>query len=219
MPPDNPEYSGKASAPSSGAKGTDPQAPAGPANASSGVPRRSFLTRALASVIGVAIVLVPLAAGVGFFFDPLFRRRRAARAGAGDSSGRDAEGFLRVASLASLPDNGQPQIFTVSDDLVDAWNKFPNQPVGRVYLRKLPAGGVSAFNVRCPHLGCAVDYRPSENDYFCPCHLSAFDLDGQRENEIPPRGMDSLDVKIKNGTEVWVRYQSFKAGTPEKIPV
>ena len=49
--------------------------------------------------------------------------------------------------------------------------------------------------------------------------MSAFNLDGQKENEIPPRGMDELAVKIKNGTEIWVHYQVFKAGTPQKIPV
>lgn len=179
-------------------------------------PRRGFLTKALAVLIGGLIVAVPAAAGLAFFFNPILRKNRGATGGA---DRRDADGYLRVASLASLPDDGRPQIFTVYDDLVDAWNKFVDQPIGRVFLRKLPDGKVSAFNVRCPHLGCAVDYRASQNDYFCPCHTSAFNLDGQKKNEIPPRGMDALDVKIKNGAEVWVRYEVFKAGTPDRIPV
>jgi menaquinol-cytochrome c reductase iron-sulfur subunit len=179
--------------------------------------RRGFFSEVLAFFIGGAILTVPLAGGLALFLDPLLRRKRASSSG--QDARRDADGFLRVASLASLPDNGKPQIFTVYDDVVDAWNKFADQPIGRVFLRKLTDGSVTAFNVRCPHLGCAVDYRSSHNDYFCPCHMSAFNLDGQKENEIPPRGMDSLDVKIKNKAEVWVRYQFFKAGTPEKIPV
>jgi len=179
--------------------------------------RRGFFSEVLAFVIGGSILTVPLVGGLALFLDPLLRRKRSSTSG--QDARRDADGYLRVASLASLPDNGKPQIFTVYDDVVDAWNKFPDQPIGRVFLRKLPDGNVTAFNVRCPHLGCAVDYRSSHNDYFCPCHMSAFNLDGQKENEIPPRGMDSLDVKIKNKTEVWVRYQFFKAGTPEKIPV
>lgn len=186
-------------------------------DASQDATRRGFFSEVLAFCIGAAILAVPLVSGLALFFDPLFRRNR--RSSTGEDPRRDPEGFLRVASLASLPENGRPQIFTVYDDLVDAWTKFANQPIGRVYLRKLLDGRVTAFNVRCPHLGCAVDYRASRNDYFCPCHMSAFNLDGQRENEIPPRGMDSLDVKVKNGTEIWVRYQVFKAGTPEKITV
>lgn len=179
--------------------------------------RRGFFSEVAAFCIGALILLVPLAGGLALFVDPLLRRGR--RSSAGQDQRRDADGFLYVASLASLPDGGRPQMFTVYDDLVDAWNKFADQPVGRVFLRKLPDGSVTAFNVRCPHLGCAVDYRASANDYFCPCHMSAFNLDGQKENEIPPRGMDSLDVKLKNGSDIWVRYQVFKAGTPDKIPV
>jgi menaquinol-cytochrome c reductase iron-sulfur subunit len=180
------------------------------------VSRRNFMSEALAFCVGSVLLVVPLAGGLALFLDPLFRRRRDSSSG---NARRDADGFLRVATLSAIPDNGRPQIFTVYDDIVDAWNKFADQPIGRVFLRKLGNGNVTAFNVRCPHLGCAVDYRSSHNDYFCPCHMSAFSLDGQRENEIPPRGMDALDVTIKNGTEVWVRYQVFKAGTPQKIAV
>lgn len=179
-------------------------------------PRRSFLTKAIAVLTGGLIVAVPTAGGLAFFLGPLLRKSNGS-SGGGDTR-RDADGFLRVASVASLPSNGRPQVFTVYDDVVDAWNKFVDQPVGRVYLRKLPDGKVEALNVRCPHLGCAVDYRVSQNDFFCPCHTSAFDLDGKKKNEIPPRNMDSLDVKIKNG-EVWVQYKVFKAGTPDQIPV
>jgi menaquinol-cytochrome c reductase iron-sulfur subunit len=179
--------------------------------------RRGFFSEILAFCIGSSILAVPVISGLSLFLDPLLRRKRGGSSG--EDARRDADGYLYVASLASLPDNGRPQICTVYDDVVDAWNKFADQPIGRVFLRKLPDGSVTAFNVRCPHLGCAVDYRSSHNDYFCPCHMSAFNLDGQKENEIPPRGMDSLDVKIKNKTDVWVRYQFFKAGTPEKVAV
>jgi menaquinol-cytochrome c reductase iron-sulfur subunit len=181
-----------------------------------GGPRRNFLAKLLAFVTGGVIVAVPVAAGLGFFIDPLIRKRGSS--GGGDGR-RDVEGYLPVTPLAAIPADGRPQVFTVYDDSVDAWNKFSNQPVGRVFLRRLPDGTVTAFNVRCPHLGCAVDYRPAQNDYLCPCHMSAFDLDGHKKNEIPPRNLDSLDVKIKNKTEVWIHYEVFKAGTPDKIVV
>jgi menaquinol-cytochrome c reductase iron-sulfur subunit len=210
MPPEPPADSRKKATTSS--EGSRPLAEA----PSAGGPRRNFLAKALALVIGGAIVILPTAAGLAFFLDPLLRKRGSA--GCAEAR-RDAEGFLPVTPLAAIPSDGRPQIFTVYDDTIDAWNKFANQPVGRVFLRRLPDGAVTAFNVRCPHLGCAVDYRPSQNDYLCPCHMSAFDLDGQKRNEIPPRNLDSLDVKIKDKHEVWVRYQVFKAGTPDRIVV
>jgi menaquinol-cytochrome c reductase iron-sulfur subunit len=181
-----------------------------------GSPRRNFLAKALAFLTGGALVTLPTAAGLAFFLDPLLRKRGTSGGRAGR---RDAEGFLPVTPLAAIPADGRPQIFTVYDDAVDAWNKFANQPVGRVFLRRLPDGSVTAFNMRCPHLGCAVDYRPSQNDYLCPCHMSAFALDGQKKNEIPPRDLDSLEVKVKDKSEVWVRYEVFKAGTPDRIVI
>jgi menaquinol-cytochrome c reductase iron-sulfur subunit len=183
----------------------------------SGAPRRQFFTKVVAFLTGGVILAIPAAAGLGFFLDPLLRKKR--DGSSGGKAMRDDRGFLRVASLASLPDDGRPKMFTVYDDVVDAWNRFADQPVGRVFLRKLPDGHVTAFNVRCPHAGCAVDYRAQQNDYFCPCHTSAFNLDGGPENQIPPRGLDELEVAIKDGTEVWVQYKVFKAGIPEKKSV
>jgi len=181
-----------------------------------GGPRRNFLAKALAFLTAGVLLTLPTAAGLAFFLDPLLRKRGTSGGAIGR---RDAEGFLPVTPLAAIPADGRPQIFTVYDDAVDAWNKFANQPVGRVFLRRLPDGSVTAFNVRCPHLGCAVDYRPAQNDYLCPCHMSAFALDGQKKNEIPPRDLDSLEVKVKDKSEVWVRYEVFKAGTPDRIVV
>ena len=33
-----------------------------------------------------------------------------------------------------------------------------------------------------------------------------------------PRAMDELEAEVRNG-EVWVRFQNFRKGSPEKIPV
>ena len=89
----------------------------------------------------------------------------------------------------------------------------------------VPADGTPVASI-CPHLGCSVDFRPAEQDFFCPCHTSAFALDGKKTNEIPPRDMDSLEVSMRTngaddpaGQEIWVRYQKFRGATAEKIAV
>ena len=33
-----------------------------------------------------------------------------------------------------------------------------------------------------------------------------------------PRGLDELEVEIRNKSEVWVKFRNFRAGVPEKIP-
>ena len=188
-------------------------------NASPAVPennRRGFLTKALAVVIGGLAGLVPAVAGIAVFLDPLRKRKRR---GKGSQTG-GPEGFLKVAVLDGLPID-EPRRFTVIDDLVDAWNLFPDEPVGVVYLVRTGKQAVTALNADCPHAGCRVDFSPDRDVYQCPCHNSSFKPLGEIANSRSPsaRGLDSLEVdpgKLKDG-EVWVKFQSFRSGTPEKI--
>jgi menaquinol-cytochrome c reductase iron-sulfur subunit len=141
--------------------------------------------------------------------DPLHRRS----AGPG--------GFVRVTQLDVLPADGIPRKYPILADKVDAWNKYPNTPVGAVYLRRTGEKTVQALNVVCPHTGCFVDYRAERKGYFCPCHNSSFGADGQINDPASPapRDLDTLEVELRNGNEVWVRFQNFQAGHKEKIPV
>ena len=103
-------------------------------------------------------------------------------------------------------------------DRVDAWNRYPQQPVGSIWLRRAADGEILAFNSICPHLGCSVDFRSAQSDFFCPCHLSHFNLDGQRQNKIPPRDMDRLETEVRDG-KIWVKYQNFRGGVTEKTVI
>ncbi len=146
------------------------------------------------------IVAIPAAFGGLFFLDPLLRKRNGTGASGGGAAKKDEEGFIRLDVTADvIPADGLPVAVTVRDDSEDAWNKFLNVPVGSIWLRKDASGTLTAFNSVCPHLGCSVNYRRSENDFFCPCHTSAFSLDGKKTNEVPPRDMDSLDVSLRTG--------------------
>jgi len=83
---------------------------------------------------------------------------------------------------------------------VDAWTTYKDVPVGAVYLTR-KGDEVVAFNLKCPHLGCAIDFRKQSNDYFCPCHNSSFALDGSvtTENSPSPRPMDTMETKVEKG--------------------
>ncbi len=174
-------------------------------------PRRSFLYQASALIVSLIVGLSPVAAGLAFFADPLLRRRPTMK-------GASSDGFLPVAKKSELPVDGTPVRFALLADKVDAWNVFPHQTIGTVYLR-LINDQVIAFNDVCPHLGCKIDYKPATKSFFCPCHASAFNLDGEKTNPIPPRGMDTLEVRIDDGGQVWVKYINFQRGKAEKVPV
>ena len=79
---------------------------------------------------------------------------------------------------------------------------------------------VQALNVVCPHAGCFVDYNPAGKDYHCPCHNSTFALTGKisSRSSPAPRGLDELEVEIRNETEIWVKFQNFHAGRAKKTP-
>lgn len=174
-------------------------------------PERRGLVAALASVVtGAAITLTPLCAGVMFALDPIRRPRQKFK-------GADAQGFLPVATLSDLPTSGEPVKYVIRADLIDAWNLFKDRTIGSIYLRNV-AGTVIAFNDVCPHLGCKVNYQSANKSFYCPCHASTFDLDGKKINKIPPRGMDTLDVKVDANGRVWVKYQDFRGAVAEKIP-
>lgn len=170
-------------------------------------PRRSFLTNVSALVVGAFASLVPLAASAMALLDPL-------RKDAGNSD------MVLVTKLAAVPEDGTPKKFTVRQDRVDAWSTQANTPVGAVYLRRTGAD-VSALNVVCPHAGCFVGLAQDRSRFGCPCHNSSFDLNGavNDPSSPSPRDMDSLPVELRNGDEVWVRFQNFLPGRHDKTAV
>ena len=176
--------------------------------------RRDFIKGA-SCAIGAAIGAVPMAAGVRVVLDPLSRQATA----------EEGAEFIRLADVSDLPE-GEPMKFAIVEDKKDKWSRYKDVPVGAVYLLKTATQeesetsiSVIAYNTVCPHLGCFVDYREKEQDFFCPCHDSNFDLNGKLVKGVSPRAMDTLEVdeeKLKAG-EVWVKFQRFKGNTKEKI--
>jgi menaquinol-cytochrome c reductase iron-sulfur subunit len=168
--------------------------------------RRGFFAQASALVLWFGAVAVPTVVGLLSFSNPLRQR------------GRDGR-FLKITSLDVLPSDGTPRRFPVLADRTDAWNRFPNEPVGALYLRRLEDDQVEAIHVVCPHAGCFVDYDAAEDIFFCPCHQASFSLEGKRLDETSPspRDLDTLEAEVRGKDEVWVKFQNFRTGTPEKI--
>jgi menaquinol-cytochrome c reductase iron-sulfur subunit len=166
--------------------------------------RRGFLTKTTAVVAAGVACAVPVAACKIAFLSPL-----------GQAS--EAGEPMRLAMLASLPDDGTPVRVPVLLDVVDGWSRTPNQPVGAVFLRKIGKDQIVALQAECPHAGCAVAYDPQKRDFVCPCHLARFDLDGKRTDagSESPRDLDTLTAEPR-GSEVWVKFERFIVGQTSK---
>lgn len=69
---------------------------------------------------------------------------------------------------------------------------------GRFYLSRLDNGGFLALSRSCTHLGCTVPWVDDEKRFVCPCHSSAFDINGDVIEPPAPRAMDLFEVSIEN---------------------
>ena len=70
---------------------------------------------------------------------------------------------------------------------------------GRFYLVRMADGGFLALYRKCTHLGCAVPWNPADGKFVCPCHASAFEMDGQVINPPAPRPLDRFTITIVDG--------------------
>ena len=128
--------------------------------------------------------------------------------------------WVQLTKLDLLPVGSAPRLFQVFVERTDAWTRHGRSAVGSVYLERVAENDVRAFSTACPHLGCSVVWQDTQRNYFCPCHDSAFTKEGEVIQPSPAaRPLDTLLVEVRNENEVWVRFQDFKAGIKEKIPV
>jgi Rieske Fe-S protein len=160
--------------------------------------------------LGALMTTVLAVPGVAFILSPLRRQGREDR-------------FETLTRLDQL-EVGVPRSFAIIEDRRDAWVKYPREPAGSVWLIRQPAGSstpVIALTAECPHLGCAVNLTADKSSFLCPCHTSAFDLQGVPKNAVPPRPMDRLEVELTNGDdpEVRVKFQRFRTQAVEKLPL
>jgi menaquinol-cytochrome c reductase iron-sulfur subunit len=179
--------------------------------------RRGFLAKLIGLGLAAAAYAVPVVSGLVASLNPLRLE------GAGGS-------LLRLTSLDSLPADGVPRKFPVIAERTDAWTRSM-QAIGAVYLRRTGPEEIEALQVICPHAGCTVEFKETmenatdgsvvESGFVCPCHKAMFDVTGKRleEESQSPRDMDPLEVEIRDGSEVWVRFENYKVGTPDRTPL
>lgn len=75
--------------------------------------------------------------------------------------------------------------------------KFVIVPVAgkRVIVLRDGSGELRAFDARCTHEGCTVQFLSRESAIWCACHNARFNLDGNVLSGPPPRPLPAYTVR------------------------
>ena len=130
---------------------------------------------------------------------------------------READGSIDVGALEQLPEGRPVRVPVVAKRRLDAWTAFTDVTLGAAWLLREGAA-VRALSTVCPHAGCSVDWDAKKSCFECPCHGSVFSAAGDKLDGPAPRGMDPLEVDVKEG-RVLVAYKRFRQGVGDREPV
>ena len=83
---------------------------------------------------------------------------------------------MQAADITQLPPR-QPEEVVFHRTRVDGW-KVVNEKT-TAWVVKLDDQNVVAYTPSCTHLGCAYHWDEQQKYFLCPCHTSAFGLDGK----------------------------------------
>ena len=171
--------------------------------AKSDTSRRRFLsiaTTAIGGVIG-AVLTVPL---IRYVFFPVGRRIVS-----------DTADAIDVLDEKALKPGASPtRVEITASGVRNAWGVADDVALGAAWVRKTESGELHALSSVCPHLGCAIDYEPARSVYTCPCHKSAFQIDGKKISGPAKRGLDRLDATVEEG-RVKVTWRRFRPDVSE----
>lgn len=68
---------------------------------------------------------------------------------------------------------------SVASDLLEGEGRIVTGKNGKIGVYKDFGGELYAVDIRCPHLGCQLEWNVDEKTWDCPCHGSRFDYKGK----------------------------------------
>jgi Rieske Fe-S protein len=117
--------------------------------------------------------------------------------------GAEDSGLSEIAEFDQLK-IGKPQEVIYTRKRVDGWHKVTEK--ASTWLVRTDEHSVIAFNPACTHLACAYQWEAAKNQFQCPCHASAFSIDGKLLAGPAPRPLDRYVAKVAGG-KVLIGFQ------------
>jgi thiosulfate dehydrogenase [quinone] large subunit len=137
------------------------------------------------TVLAAAVALGGAILGIATLARGSSPQRKAAGAGSGAGAGTGSAAGIDLAKASKVPVGGALLVVTQA---------------GRpIWVLQVGAGRFTAFDGRCPHQGCTVQFTSAPRGFTCPCHGSHFDLSGRRLDGPAPRGLAPISVAVSAG--------------------
>jgi Rieske Fe-S protein len=123
--------------------------------------------------------------------------------------------WFAVAEVGPLP-HDQPVELKFEAEAEDAF--YRSRALYSVWVIKHATASATVFSPFCTHLDCRFIWNASTEHFECPCHAGVFSREGKVLSGPAPRRLDTLEHRIENG-RLFVKWERFKAGATEKVPV
>ena len=86
---------------------------------------------------------------------------------------------------------------------------YPTRNDPAVLLRT-SEGDYKAYNRRCSHAGCSVEFDAPRRCLSCPCHKGAYDARmGYVMYGPPRRPLDEIVLQVRRGGQIWAVCRSL----------
>lgn len=91
---------------------------------------------------------------------------------------------------------GIPVELNFQENRLDGWRLLTEKKT--VWVVKENDKKVLAFGPQCTHLACAYHWEMQVGKFICPCHGSAFSIEGKVLNGPAARPLDRYMTKVEN---------------------
>jgi len=143
--------------------------------------RRKFYILLINGIMGLIGAALAVPAAIYLLFPPKVRK---------------GSQWVKTADLSTIP-AGKPTEISFQRTRADGWQLITEKATA--WVVKQPNNDVVAFTPNCTHLGCAFHWDEASHTFLCPCHTSAFAMDGKVLGGPAPRPLDRYEVKIEGG--------------------
>jgi menaquinol-cytochrome c reductase iron-sulfur subunit len=104
--------------------------------------------------------------------------------------------WIEVSDLSQLKVNAPVEVL-YDRKRVDGWRTVEEK--SSAWVVRTEDHNVVAFKPACTHLACAYHWEEQGKEFLCPCHGSAFSLDGKVLAGPAPRPLDRFLTKVVDG--------------------